>query len=261
MNDSWTSGAAYERFMGRWSARVAQEFLNWLAVPPDRTWLDVGCGTGALTRLILETAQPREIFAIDASAEFVSHAQRAINDPAVHFKVGQAQSLQLETNSMDAVVCGLVLNFVPQPESAVLEMLRVAKPAGRIGIFVWDYADGMQMLRYFWDAVVELDPAAGDQDEGRRFPVCRPGQLEALARSAGLKKVEAAPIEVRTVFRDFNDYWQPFLGKVGPAPSYAMSLDPEARRKLEDRLRRILPIDQDGSISLLARAWAVKGTA
>jgi SAM-dependent methyltransferase len=175
--------------------------------------------------------------------------------------VGLAQALELDSDSMDAAVSGLVLNFVPQPEVAILEMLRVTKPGGKIGIFLWDYADGMQMLRYFWDAAVELDHNANVLDEGVRFPLCLEGQLESLVREVGLKQVETTAIEVKTVFQNFDDYWQPFLGKVGPAPAYTMGLDPINRQKLEDKLRNSLPIDADGSISLNARAWAVKGAA
>jgi SAM-dependent methyltransferase len=261
MNDSWTSGIAYERFMGRWSHFVAREFLRWLAIPPERVWLDVGCGTGSITRLILESYRPKEIFAIDSSSEFISAAKRSISHPTVHFKVGLAQSLDLESDSVDAIVSGLVLNFVPQPKDAIREMLRVTKPDGTIGIFLWDYADGMQMLRYFWDAAVELDPKAREVDEGIRFPLCQAGQLESLVRKAGLKQVEAKAIEVKTVFQNFDDYWQPFLGNVGPASSYTMSLNQQDRQKLEEKLRKALPVDKNGSISLNARAWAVKGTA
>ena len=163
MDDAWQSGIAYERFMGRWSALIAQKFLDWLDAAPAGSWLDVGCGTGALTRLILENCQPKQITSIDPSADFIAHVRNSINDTTVHFKVGLAQALDLASNSMDAVVSGLVLNFVPQPELAVAEMLRVAKPGGKIGLFVWDYSAGMQMLRYFWDAAVELDPETADQ--------------------------------------------------------------------------------------------------
>jgi len=261
MNDSWRSGIAYERFMGRWSTLIGQKFLNWLAIGPSRSWLDVGCGTGSLTKLILETHQPKEIISIDSSSDFISHAQGSITNPSVHFKVGLAQSLELDSNSMDAVVSGLVLNFVPQPKVAILEMLRVTKPGGKIGIFLWDYAEGMQMLRYFWDAAVELDNDASEFDEGIRFPLCQEGQLESLVREVGLTQVEATPIEVKTVFQNFNDYWQPFLGNVGPASGYTMSLNQKDRQKLEDKLRQSLPIDDNGSISIRARAWAVKGIA
>ena len=261
MDDPWLSGIAYEKFMGRWSTRVAQRFLSWLAIPPARSWLDVGCGTGSLTKLILETYQPKEIISIDSSRDFISHAQRSITDPSVYFRVGLAQSLDLDSRSIDTVVSGLVLNFVPQPKDAISEMLRVTKPGGKIGIFVWDYAEGMQMLRYFWDAAVELDNTAIKFDEGIRFPLCQEGQLESLLREVGLKQVEATVIEVKTVFQDFDDYWQPFLGNVGPAPRYTMSLHKTDRQNLEDKLRRSLPIDHNGSISLTARVWAVKGTA
>jgi len=261
MNDAWVSGIAYERFMGRWSNLVAQKFLSWLDVAPNRIWLDVGCGTGSLTGLILESYQPKEIISIDSSSDFISHAQRSITNSFAHFKVGLAQSLELDSNSIDAVVSGLVLNFVPQPKDAILEMLRVTKPGGKIGIFLWDYADGMQMLRYFWDAAVELDNNAREHDEGIRFPICRKGQLESLIREVGLGQVEATAIEIKTVFQNFDDYWQPFLGKVGAAPRFLMSMDQKYRQKLEDKLRSSLPIGNDGSISLYARAWVVKGTA
>lgn len=261
MDDSWLSGIAYERFMGRWSTLVAQEFLRWLAVPSDCRWLDIGCGTGSLARLILETSHPKEIIAIDSSSDFISHAQRSIMDPRIHFRVSLAQSLDLDSNCMDAVVSGLALNFISPPEVAVSEMLRVTKPGGKIGAFVWDYADGMQMLRYFWDAAVELDQSASEFDEGIRFPLCREGQLESLIREVGFKQVETVPIEVETLFQDFDDYWQPFLGGVGPAAGYTMSLSQKDRQKLEDKLQKVLPIDRNGSISLIARAWAVKGTA
>ena len=261
MSDSWSSGDDYERFMGRWSALVAHKFLNWLAVSPGRLWLDIGCGTGSLTRLILETCQPRSVIGIDYSSEFISHAKHAIIDPIVRFQVGNAQALELESNSVDVVVSGIMLNFVPQPETALREMIRIAKPGGRIGIFLWDYAEGMEMLRYFWDGAVLLDENAKEYDEGLRFPLCQAGQLEALAEKMSLKQVEAKPIEITTKFLDFDDYWTPFLGEVGPAPSYTLSLIQEDREKLEGKLHEALPINYDGSISLRARAWAVKGTA
>ena len=261
MRDSWSGGIAYDRFMGRWSALIAQKFLPWLAIDPSRTWLDVGCGTGSLTKLILETCRPEKIISIDSSSDFISYAQRSITHPAVHFKVGLAQSLDVNSHTMDAVVSGLMLNFIPQPEAALSEMLRVTKPGGKIGIFLWDYAHGMQMLRYFWDAAAALDVNAHEVDEGHKFPLCREGQLDALMRAAGLKQVEETPIVIKTVFQDFNDYWQPFLGGVGPAPGYSMGLNPEDRQRLTDQLRKMLPVGEDGSISLTARAWAVKGTA
>ncbi|HLF90292.1 MAG TPA: class I SAM-dependent methyltransferase [Anaerolineales bacterium] len=260
-SDSWSSGYAYERFMGRWSTLLARKFLEWLAISPGSRWLDVGCGTGTLTQLILKTYQPKQVVSIDSSSEFISYAKKSITHPHVRFQVGLAQSLELQPNSMDVIVSGLVLNFVPQPETAIAEMKRVTKPGGTIGIFLWDYAGGMEMLRYFWDAAIKLDVKAKALDEGIRFPLCQEGRLEKLVEETHLKQVESIPIEAITVFQDFDDYWKPFLGNVGPAPGYCMNLSSKDRHQLENKLRDTLPMDEDGSISLIARAWAVKGIA
>jgi SAM-dependent methyltransferase len=261
MNDSWMSGNPYERFMGRWSTLIAREFLEWLAVPHDRRWLDVGCGTGSLTKQILELNQPQDIIAIDSSLDFISHARQTITDPSVRFEVGNVFSLDIDSKSVDVVASGLMLNFVPQHGEAIREMLRVTKPGGTIGIFLWDYAGSMEMLRYFWDAAVEVDPAAEQFDEGIRFPLCLEGQLESLIRDSGVKQVEAIAIDIPTVFQSFDDYWTPFLGNVGPAPSFVMGLNKQDRYRLKNILRESLPINDDGTISLIARAWAVKGDA
>jgi SAM-dependent methyltransferase len=260
MKDSWQSGNAYDRFMGRWSALVAPKFLRWLAVPPAVRWLEVGCGTGSLTRLVLETYRPSDIIAVDSSAEFISYAQPQVNSSSARFMVGLAQSLPLNSSSCNTVVSGLLLNFVPQPAVALSEMRRVAKRGGKIGVFVWDYAAGMAMLRHFWDVAVELDKNALDFDEGRRFPICQEGELEALFREGGMKQVETTAVQITTRFESFDNYWQPFLGGVGPAPSYTARLTEPNRQELEEKLRQSLPINKDGSISLPARAWAVKGT-
>jgi SAM-dependent methyltransferase len=258
--DVWASGAAYEPFVGRWSRLVAREFLAWLEIGPERRWLDVGCGTGMLTRTILEVAAPREVHAIDPSEGFLAFARRETPDARAHFQSAAAQNLPFETASFDVVVSGLVLNFVPDPAQAVREMLRVTQAGGTVAAYVWDYADQMQMLRYFWDAAAALDPAAIDLDEGRRFSVCQPGALEAVLNSAGLHNVVGSGIEIPTTFRDFDDYWSPFQGGQGPAPSYVLSLEENRRETLRERLSMLLPTKADGSIQLTARAWAVRGS-
>jgi hypothetical protein len=141
----------------------------------------------------------------------------------------------------------------------VAEFARVAKSGRVAAAYVWDYAEGMAMMRYFWDAATALDPAAADLDEGRRFPLCRPEPLRELWTDAGLDNVSVQAIEVSAVFADFDDYWRPFLGGQGPAPGYVMSLTEEHRRALRDLLRVRLPSAVDGSIQLTARAWAVRG--
>ncbi len=258
-NEVWASGDAYEPYVGRWSRAVAEAFLTWLAVPPGRRWLDVGCGTGALTQAILREAQPQAVTGIDPSAGFVAYARGHTPDPRATFRVGDAEALPDPDGVYDAAVSGLVLNFVPSPERMLAEQVRVTRPGGAVAAYVWDYAGRMQLMRHFWDAAAALDPAARELDEGRRFPLCRPGPLRALFEEAGLGRIEVRAIEVPTHFRDFDDYWRPFPGGQGPAPGYAMALDEERRAALREHLRARLPTDADGAIRLAARAWAVRG--
>ena len=258
-SDTWASGNAYEPYVGRWSRRVAREFLNWLALPAGQRWLDVGCGTGALSQTILQLAAPRHLKGIDRSEGYVAFAREHVRAPQVEFETGQAEALPVETAIYDAAVSGLVLNFIPQPERAAAEMARATRPGGVVAVYVWDYAGKMQLMRHFWNAASALDPAAAELDEGRRFPLCQPEALRQLFRAAGLAQVEVRPIDIATDFRDFDDYWSPFLGGQGPAPSYTLSLSEERRAALRERIRAGLPSALDGSVPLVARAWAVRG--
>jgi SAM-dependent methyltransferase len=255
----WASGAAYEPYVGRWSRLVAREFLAWLAVPPERRWLDVGCGTGALSETVLREAAPAEVVGCDPSKGFIAYACEQVRDGRVRFDVEDARSLPYEDDRFDAVISGLVLNFVPDSERALADMARVTRPGGTVAAYVWDYAGEMQLLRHFWEAAVALDPTAVELDEGRRFPICRPEALERLFTEARLEDVAVRAVDIPTVFRDFDDYWSPFLAGQGPAPSYAMSLTEERRAALRDRIRASLPTNDDGSIRLIARAWAARG--
>jgi SAM-dependent methyltransferase len=257
--EQWATGAAYEPYVGRWSRLVARELLAWLAVPPGARWLDVGCGTGALSQTILAVAAPSAIKGLDASAGYVAYAHRQVRDARAAFEVGDAQALPEESGGYDAVVAGLVLNFVPQPARMVAEMVRVARPGGVVAVYVWDYAGQMQLMRHFWDAAVALDPTARELDEGPRFPLCHPDRLGDLFRDAGLQAVETRAIDVPTRFRDFDDYWSPFLGGQGPAPGYATSLSEARRAALRERIRAALPVAADGTIDHIARAWAERG--
>jgi SAM-dependent methyltransferase len=259
--DNWSAGAAYEPYVGRWSRRVAREFLAWLGAPSEASWVDVGCGTGALTEAILAMSSPDRVLCIDAAPAFVTYARGRVGDTRTTFVVGDARALPLDRESADSVVSALMINFVPQPELALFEMVRVARDggSGTVAAYVWDYAEGMQMMRHFWDAAIELDPDAAALDEGNRFPLCRPNALEALWTSAGLQQVETASLEIATRFRDFGDFWQPFLGGQGPAPGYVASLDDKRRERLRLRLREEIPVGADGTIQLTARAYAVRG--
>lgn len=167
----WAVGEAYEGYVGRWSRRVAAEFVPWLGAPAARPWLDVGCGTGGLTATVLAVAEPPRVVGVDTSVGFLRHARASISDPRVSFETGDAQSLPLAAGRFDAVVSGLALNFVPDPGGAVAEFARVVRPGGVVASYVWDYAGGMAMMQHLWDAAAALDPAAAELDEGRRFPL------------------------------------------------------------------------------------------
>jgi len=256
----WRRGDAYERYVGRWSRLVASEFLAWLDIAPGRQWLDAGCGTGALTAAILATADPADVIGVDPSEAFLALARTQVADPRATFLVGDARELPLPSADRDVVVGGLMLNFVPEPATAIAEFARVVRPGGTVAAYVWDYAEGMQFMRHFWDAATALDPAAGQRDEGKRFDsVTSPAALAGLWTGAGLGAVETSPIDIPTRFTDFDDFWSPFLGGQGPGPAYVATLEPAHRDALRDHLRGSLPIAPDGSIPLTARALAVRG--
>jgi SAM-dependent methyltransferase len=257
--DVWAVGDAYEAYVGRWSRLVAREFIDWLALPAKQRWLDVGCGTGALAQTILACADPASVTSIDPSDGFIARAREQTRDARASFQSGKAEALPLADAAVDVAVSGLVLNFVPHPEHAVAEMRRGLRPDGTAAVYVWDYAGEMQLMRHFWDAAVALDPAAGPLDEARRFPICNPDILLTLFKDGGFERTECRSIDVPTVFKDFDDYWAPFLGGQGPAPTYCATLSDEKRTALREQIRASLPIEGDGTIRLIARAWAVRG--
>lgn len=255
----FADGDAYEHYIGRWSRPLGRSFVDWLAPATGLRWVDIGCGTGALSNTILERADPSEVIGIDPSEGFLQVARATLVDERAEFRVGDAQAVPLAAAQADVLVSGLVLNFVPDKERALGEMRRVVKPGGTVAAFVWDYAGEMQLIRHFWDAVGELFPDAADQDEGRQFPICKPEPLTDLFRGAELRRVQTAALDVPTVFADFDDYWSPFLRGQGPAGAQCVSLSEEDRERLRKHLEGALPIATDGTIPLIARAWAVRG--
>lgn len=258
-SDVWEVGAAYEAYIGRWSRPVARAFVGWLGVDVGSSWLDVGCGSGALVAAIRADASPVRVVGIDRSEGFVAEARRRLGGEGVEFRVGDALALPVDDAAFDATVSGLVLNFVAEPARMVAELVRATCPGGTVGVYVWDYGRGMELLRRFWDAARAVDPAAATLDEAVRFPGCTPPALASLFQGAGLQAVTTRAIDVPTRFRDFDDYWSPFLGGQGPAPTYVGSLEEESRNALRERLWATLPAEPGGSISLTARAWAVRG--
>jgi SAM-dependent methyltransferase len=261
VTDPWGAADRYEPYVGRWSRLVAQDFVGWLGIVPGGRWFDVGCGTGALSSAIIRTAAPSEVLAVDPAEGFVAAAKALIGGTHFAASVGDAAELPFPDDHFDVVVSGLVLNFVPDLGRALAEAARVTRPGGTVGAYVWDYAGQMQMIRLFWDAAAGSDPGARELDEGVRFAnLANPKGLRRSFEDAGLRSVEARAIDIATVFVDFDDYWLPFFGGQGPAPAYCVALDELRRRALREVLRERLPTEPDGSIHLLARAWAVRGS-
>lgn len=257
-HDAWQAGTSYDQYMGRWSRRVAPRFLDWLGMPKGLDWVEIGCGTGALSAEILARA-PATLMSVDPSEKFLAQARANVADPRAVFRLGDAQALPIDTASSDVTVSGLVLNFVPDKAQALAEMQRVTRPGGAIGFYVWDYAGGgLEFVREFWRVAVELDPAAADLMEDKRFPYCTREGVAGLARSGGLAQAEVEAIEVPTVFADFDDYWLPFTLGAGPAPGYCDILAAGALQRLKEGLAASLPREADGAIHLQARAWAVR---
>ena len=256
----FADGEAYEHYVGRWSRPVGHMFLDWLSLAPGLRWVDVGCGTGALTTTILERADPSKVTGIEPSEGFLTVARTKIDDNRAEFRTGDAQSLPLEDNEADVSVSGLVLNFVADKRHALQEMRRIVQPGGTVALYVWDYAGEMQLMRYFWDAVTDLFPEGAEHDEGKQFPICKPEPLADLFRASGLQAVEAHALDAPTVFADFDDYWSPFLRGQGPAGGYCVSLSEDNRKHLRKRLENTVPVSADGNIRMIARAWAIRGT-
>lgn len=257
MKDLWESGDPYEYFMGRWSRLAGQSFLDWISAEPEKKWLDVGCGTGALSEAVLNTQCPSELIAIDQSEGFVNSAQQRLGNSA-HCEVGDAMDMSFPDSSFDQVISGLVLNFIPEPEKALREMKRVTAPDGVVAVYIWDYSGKMEFLKCFWDVVVALDSNASGLHEGTRFPNTTEDGLKRLFENAGLPNTTVKSLEIETNFKNFDDYWKPFLGGQGPAPTYVLSLSESDRNRLRDNLHDKLPIEEDGSIPMIARAWAAK---
>jgi SAM-dependent methyltransferase len=255
----FSGGGAYERFMGRWSRRLAPLLVTFAGVTDGDSVLDAGCGTGALSFAIGDMVPSARVTGVDPSAAYVRDAQARAPANGMRFLVGDAQALEFPDAGFDKTLSLVVMNFVPAPARALEEMTRVTRPAGVVAAAVWDYGHGMELLRVFWDEAVALDGASASRDE-RNMPLCRQGELETLWRAGGLERVEEQPIEIDMPFASFDDYWLPFLGGQGPSGAHVAGLTNAARGALEARLRaRLLGGRDDRAFTLRARAWAVRG--
>jgi ubiquinone/menaquinone biosynthesis C-methylase UbiE len=218
----FTMSAGYERFMGRWSRILAPVFVAFAGVKDGDRVLDVGTGTGALASAVEAATKSSEIVGIDPSEGFISYAKKNAKSGRFRFEIGDAQALQFKDGSFDQTMALLVMNFIPDHNKAIAEMRRVTRPDGVVSACVWDYNAGMQMLRFFWDEVVALDPAMAPKDE-RHMKLSREGQLAELWKKAGLMNVQEKPVAIEQAYTSFNDYWEPFLN-VRRSPSLARTV-------------------------------------
>jgi ubiquinone/menaquinone biosynthesis C-methylase UbiE len=257
--DRWTSGAHYDRWMGRWSGLVAEEFLKWLDMPAGLRWIDVCCGSGVITEAIVERNAPTGVAGVDVSADQINFARQHRAHPGVTFEAADAMALPFPDASFDVAVSGLGLNYIPSPVRGLEEFRRVTRPGGIISVYVWDYAQGARFLREFWDAAVAIDSEAATFDQARRFPMCTQEGLRSLFEQAKLEDLTLGTLDVVTRFSSFDDYWEPLLTGQGSAPNYLAPRDKNIQAAIRERLRTALPANALGAIELPARAWAIRG--
>ena len=266
----WRDSEGYDAHVGRWSAMVAASFTDWLDARAGLRWLDVGCGTGALASAALARAHPASVVGIDPAMGYVQQAESRVDDPRASFVVADAMELPFADKTYDVVVSGLVLNFVPDPAGAITEQARVARPGGVVGAYVWDYRDGLEFQRVFWEAAIAVEPSAVEAARRSTFPIAGPDRLEVLFAGAGLQEVRVRPIEIQTTFASFDELWADFLGAgrlsqgdepgwKGPSYDLLGSVDDAAREAIEAEYRARLTIAPSGHIASTARSWAVSG--
>jgi SAM-dependent methyltransferase len=251
-----TSREAYDAYMGRYADRLAPLLIGFAGVQPGERAVDVGCGPGSLTAALGQVLGPEQVAAVDPSEPFAAASAERV--PAADVQVGAAESLPWPDNTFDAALAQLVVNFMSDADVGVAEMRRVVRPGGTIAACTWDYGGGMTMLRSFWDAALALDSKA--PDEARTMRYHDSGDLRELWLRTGLGAVETDALVVEASYRNFDDYWEPFTGGVGPGGAYCSSLDPDRRASLREECRRRLG-DPEGAFTLSATAWAVKGRA
>lgn len=253
---------AYDRYIGRWSRVVARDFLTWLAIPKHGTWHDVACGTGALTSEVLASCDPARIDGSDRDETRIAYARATIVDARANFVVGDGMRVAGADDRYDVVINGLGFPPIRDTVGALVEFRRVTKPGGTVAGYVWDFDGEMQLLRYFWNAAAELDTGIEDAaktDYDDPYAICTSGGLSAAWTAAGFSEVCVRAIDARARFASFDDFWMPFQHGDSPAQRHVRSLDDGRRAELRAKLHDALPIANDGSISLVTRAWAAKG--
>jgi len=248
------TGQAYDGFMGRYSRPLAVVFADQAGLPAGRTALDVGCGPGALTGVLVDRLGAGAVSAFDPSPPFV--AECAARHPGVDVREGRAEAIPFDDARFDAALAQLVLHFVSEPARAARELRRVLRPGGVAAACVWDFAEGMQMLRHFWDAALAIDPHAPDEARTLRFG--RPGEIAELLLSAGFDDIAETTLTVSARYQGFEELWAGFLAGVGPAGSFCMSLPQSERTALRAELFDRLGAPT-GAFSLTATARCASG--
>jgi SAM-dependent methyltransferase len=260
---SYSNPVAYDRFMGRWSARLAPAFLRFTELRDGQHVLDLGCGTGSLSRAVISFGPATRITGLDPQPEYVSFAQEAVPDPRARFQVGAAEALPFADRTFDGALALLVLQDFSDPLKALSEMARVTQTGGVVAACLWDFEAGLPMLSLVWQAAEAVAPEAVAKRRMENAPVRRATmpELRALWESCDLSDVRSTTLELAMHYTSFEDYWRPFLGGSTPMSAFAAALDAETQGGLARVLKEKIPGVQPGSSFVLpARAWAIKGT-
>ncbi len=249
-----TTGEAYDMFMGRYSRPLAHLFADAAGVEPGMTALDVGCGPGALTGVLVHRLGADSVTAVDPSPSFVADCAR--RHPGADVRDGRAEAIPFGDASVDCALAQLVLHFVSDPSAAATEMRRVVRPGGSVAACVWDFEVEMEMLRAFWDSALAVDTAAPDEARTLRFGA--PGEIAELFGRVGLIDVVESRLVVSSTYADFKELWAGFLAGIGPAGAFCVALDDERRARLRAELFDRLGAPT-GSFTLSATALSATG--
>jgi ubiquinone/menaquinone biosynthesis C-methylase UbiE len=252
----FTDGAAYDRLMAPWSRAVGEQFVDWLALPPGLRWLDVGCGTGAFTELLLGQTNPFDVSAVDPAEDQIAYARTKPAAKHVNFRQAEAQKLPFADGEFDVAAMALVITFVPEPAQALAEMKRVVKPGGVIGTYVWDFlgkGNTQQPLREAVEAMgISVLPMAGHIHS-------RLESLNAIFTGAGLDAVSVRPIEIEISYASFDEYWTAQTGFANTVVQHMRKMSEAQVEEVKTHLREHLPRDKSGRIVYKAWANAAKG--
>jgi SAM-dependent methyltransferase len=256
-------GAAYERFLGRWSGWLAEALIDFAELPADGPLLDVGCGTGSVALELSRRYPGRNVWAVDVSAAYLAFARGREGGASIRFEQADAADLPFDAGRFAASIAQLALNFMPDPRRAAQEMRRVTRPGGVVAAAVWDFRGGLVFQRLFWDTAAAIDPqAALTRDRLFAHPLAQPEGLVGLWQEVGLEDIDGRSLTIRMDYQSFDDYWAPLLGGQGPFGSYVAGLsEPRCARIRASVRAAYLAGAPDGPRSLAATAWAVRGRA